>query len=290
MMIKTLSRRCIIATVLMALACPLASARAQEPDQVVFDSVLTRFVRDGWVDYAALKADREQLDRYLTGLAEVTEEKFGGWSEAERVAYLINAYNAYTLETVIDHYPIRGSGFFEKLIKPKRFAFPANSIRHIDGVFDGITHRVAGREMTLDDIEHSHLRAEYDEPRIHFALVCAAVSCPALRREAYRGERLEEQLDDQGRRFLNDPRLNRFDLEGGEVHLSRIFDWFGEDFRSYAGAGIAYQGDESVNGVLGFVTRYLPTRVVDFLEGADYEVDFLDYDWTLNDQAVAATR
>jgi hypothetical protein len=230
------------------------------------------------------------LDRYLAGVAAVTEARFRGWSDAERIAYLINAYNAYTLETVIDHYPIRGTGFFEKLLKPKRFAFPSNSIRHIDGVFDGITHRVMGREMTLDDIEHSHLRAEHDEPRIHFALVCAALSCPPLRGEAYRGERLDEQLDDQGRRFLNDARLNRFDPDSGEVHLSRIFDWFGDDFHSYAGSATAYEGDESINGVLNFIGRYLPGRIVDFLKEGEYEVDFLDYDWTLNDQAVAATR
>jgi hypothetical protein len=290
MMLKALRVGSVIAIVLAAPAWPLAAARGQVPNPAVFDSVLTRFVRDGWVDYAALKANREQLDRYLAGLAAVTEARFRIWSEAERIAYLINAYNAYTLETAIDHYPIRGTGFFEKLIKPKRFAFPSNSIRHIDGVFDGITHRVMAREMTLDGIEHSHLRAEYDEPRIHFALVCAAVSCPPLRGEAYRGERLDEQLDDQGRRFLNDPRLNRFDLDSGEVHLSRIFDWFGDDFRSYAGSAIAYEGDESIGGVLSFISRYLPARVVDFLKEGEYEVDFMDYDWTLNDQAVAAAR
>lgn len=264
-----------------------SNAAGQRFDHSALDTVLSRFVRDGRVDYAALQARRGALDGYLDELAAVSAEEFADWAEPEQIAYLINAYNAYTLATVIDHYPIRGSGFFKKLLSPKLFAFPASSIRHIDGVFDGIEHRVAGREMTLDDIEHETLRAHYDEPRIHFALVCAALSCPPLREEAYRGYRLDLQLDDQGERFLNDPRLNRFDLARGQVFLSRIFDWFGEDFEEYAGK-IDYRGDEKISGVLSFVSRYLPQRVVSFLEEGDYDVEYESYDWTLNDQAIAA--
>ncbi len=264
-------------------------AAAQSFSHATFDTVLADYVRDSRVDYAALKADRALLDRYLSQLAAVTSEEFEAWPEPEQIAYLINAYNAYTLETIIDHYPIKGSGFFKKLVAPKRFAFPSNSIRHIDGVFDKIPHRVVGRELTLDGIEHETLRVNYNEPRIHFALVCAAVSCPPLRTEAYTGDRLDEQLDEQGQAFLNDPRLNRFELEAGEVHLSKIFDWFGDDFRQFAG-GAGYAGDEKIAGVLSFVSRYLSDRVQGFLEGGDYEVRFLAYDWTLNDQAVAAAR
>ncbi len=142
--------------------------------------------------------------------------------------------------------------------------------------------------MTLDDIEHGSLRAKYDEPRIHFALVCAAVSCPPLREEAYRGDRLDEQLDDQGRRFLNDPRHNRFEIERRQVHLSKIFDWYGEDFEQFATES-GYERDRKVNGILSFVSRYLMDRVADFLETAEYRVKFESYDWTLNDQAVAAS-
>lgn len=264
-----------------------APAAAQNFSHAAFDRVLADYVWASRVDYAALKADRALLDRYLDQLAAVTAEEFEGWSEPEQIAYLINAYNAYTIETIIDHYPIKGSGFFKKLVAPKRFAFPSNSIRHIDGVFDRIPHRVAGRELTLDGIEHETLRVKYNEPRIHLALVCAAVSCPPLRAEAYRGERLDEQLDEQGRAFLNDPRLNRFMLEAREIWLSKIFDWFGDDFRQFA-SGSGYAGDEKIAGVLSFISRYLSDRAQRFVEGGDYEVRFLDYDWTLNDQAVAA--
>lgn len=268
----------------LVLAGPLS---AQRFDNAALDSVLALYVHDGRVDYAALKAGREPLDRYLEGVGAVDWESFAAWPAAEQIAFLINAYNGYTLKTVIDHYPIEGSGFFKKLVNPKRFAFPKNSIRHIDGVFDGIQHQVAGRAMTLDDIEHGTLRAEYNEPRIHFALVCAAVSCPPLREEAYGGERLDQQLDEQGQRFLNDPRLNRFELEDGEVHLSKIFDWFGEDFAQFAPQE-SWTGSETTDGVLAFASRYLPPRVVEFLEMGDYDVEFESYDWTLNDQAVAA--
>lgn len=272
---------------LASLCVAAGSASAQSYNPATFDTVLADFVQDGRVDYTALKAGRETLDRFLAQVAGVSAEQFGAWPETERIAYLINAYNAYVLETVIDHYPIEGSGFWKKITHPKRFAFPRNSIRHIDGVFDRIEHTVAGREMTLDEIEHGTLRAEYDEPRIHFALVCAAVSCPPLREEAYRGDRLDAQLDDQARRFLNDPRLNRFEIEGRRVFLSKVFDWFGDDFSAFA-AESDYAGGEKLRGVLGFVKRYVLGRVADFLETGEYEVRFLDYDWTLNDQAVAA--
>ncbi|KPK78384.1 MAG: hypothetical protein AMS25_15725 [Gemmatimonas sp. SM23_52] len=270
---------------LMAMAVPSA---AQSFDHAGFDSVLARYVQDGRVDYAALKRGRASLDSYLDQLAAVTAEEFANWPSQEQIAYLINAYNAYVLETVIDRYPIQGSSFLNKLIAPGRFALPAASIRHIDGAFDGILHRVAGQEMTLDGIEHETLRAEYREPRIHFALVCAALSCPPLRDEAYRGDLLAEQLDDQARRFLNDPRLNRFEVTRKQVWLSKIFDWHGEDFLPFARES-GYRGDERMNGVLNFVSRYLLDRVAEFLDGGDYQIRFLSYDWTLNDQAIAAT-
>jgi hypothetical protein len=272
---------------LVWLAAAAAPASGQGFDHAAFDTVLARFVQDGRVDYAALKVGRETLDGYLSQVAAVTAQEFESWPAKERVAYLINAYNAYVLQTIVDHYPITGSGFFKKLTSPKRFSLPANSVRHIDGVFDGIVHRVAGRELTLDDIAHGTLRAEYAEPRIHFALVSSAVSCPPLREEAFRADRLDEQLDDQAGLFLNDPRQNRFEVERGQVHLSQIFEWFGDDFRGFASES-GYRGDEKINGVLAFASRYLRERVANFLETGEYRVHFLSYDWTLNDQAVAA--
>ncbi len=110
------------------------------------------------------------------------------------------------------------------------------------------------------------------------------MSCPPLRDEAYRGDRLEAQLDDQGRAFLTDPERNRYDPAEGRVYLSKIFDWYGEDFRGLAPPD-GYRGDEQLRGVLAFVARYVPERIADFLRRGDYRVEFLDYDWTLNDRA-----
>jgi hypothetical protein len=277
----------VVALAWLAVAAAPEPASGQGIDHAAFDSVLQRFVQDGRVDYAALKVGREGLDDYLSQVAAVTAHEFESWPVNERVAYLINAYNAYVLQTIVDHYPITGSGFFRKLTSPKRFSLPANSIRHIDGAFDAIVHEVAGKEMTLDDIQHGALRTDYAEPRLHFALVSSAVSCPPLREEAFRADRLDEQLDDQARLFLNDPRQNRFEVERGQVHLSQIFEWFGDDFRGFASES-GYQGNEKIKGVLAFATRYLRERVASFLETGEYRVRFLSYDWTLNDQAVAA--
>ncbi|UCC82635.1 MAG: DUF547 domain-containing protein [Gemmatimonadota bacterium] len=263
-------------------------ARGQAFDHAALDTVLALYVQDSRVDYTALKYGRATLDRYLDRLAAVDADEFAGWPEAEQIAYLINAYNAYVLETVIDNYPIEGSGFFKKLTSPRRFGLPPNSIRHIDGVFNRIRHGAAGAEMTLDEIKRAALGTKYNEPRIHFALVGSAVSGPPLREEAYRGDRLDEQLDEQGRRFLNDPRKNRFEVERRRVYLSKIFDWHGEDFEQFAGES-GYERDRKIDGVLNFVSRYLIGRVTEFLESEEYKVQFESYDWTLNDQAVAAS-
>ncbi len=260
-----------------------APATSQGFDHSTYDTVLATFVSDGRVDYAALQSERDLLDRYVARLGEVTAEQFGSWPESEQIAYLINAYNAFMLRIVIDNYPIEAGG----ILSLKRYAYPNNSVRQISGVFDGIRHRAAGREMTLDDIEHGWLRGKYDEPRIHFALVCAALSCPALREEAYRGDRLDGQLDDQARAFMNDPRKNRIERGRGRVYLSKVFEWFGDDFAAYIPES-GYRGDERIRGVLAFVSRYLLERDAEFLKTGNYRVEFLDYDWTLNDQAIAA--
>jgi hypothetical protein len=277
-----------VALALVVLAGTGEPARAQAFDHATLDTVLALYVQDGMVDYTALKYGRETLDRYLGQVAVVLADEFAGWAEAERLAYLINAYNAYVLATIIDHYPIEGSGFFKKLTSPKRFGIPKNSIHHIDGAFDRMRHAVADAQMTLDEIERAAVRVKDGEPRVHFALVRSAVSGPPLREEAYRGDRLDEQLDEQGRRFLNDPRQNRFEVERRRVHLSKIFDWYGEDFEGFASES-GYERDRKVNGVLAFVSRYLIGRVSEFIETGEYRVQFESFDWTLNDQAVAAS-
>jgi hypothetical protein len=268
----------------MASAAIAASgARAQERlapsgfDHSAFDAVLRAHVTHAGVRYAALKADRAALDRYVAALAATGAAEFDAWPRTEQVAYLINAYNALTIRQVVDRYPIR-----RRLFSARGLVRPANSVWQVPGFFDGIRHRVAGRDLTLDDIEHEWLRRRLDEPRVHFALVCAARSCPPLRREAYAADRLDAQLDDQARLFFNDPALNVFDRASGEVRLSSILRWFGEDFARYAPAE-GFRGSTDERGSLAFAARFLPAATAGWLRTATYSIRYIDYDWSLND-------
>ena len=189
-----------------------AAAQAPQPpvDPADFNGVLERVVDDrGMVDYEALQREPAQLDRYLQALADLSPERFASWSEAEQIALLINAYNAFTLRSIIDHDPIRPS------------------IRAIPGVWKLRRHPLMGQRLTLDEIEHQILRREYNEPRIHAALVCAAISCPPLRREASAGPELERQREDQTIRWLACSEGLRIDRAARVVAISAIFQWFG---------------------------------------------------------------
>lgn len=241
--------------------------------------VLSAFVdAEGNVDYAGLKSNRGPLDRFARQMADLSRADFDTWTEVERLAFWINAYNALTLQVILDHYPIQSS-FLTSLVYPK------NSIRQISGVWDKIRFEVMGQGLTLDQIEHEILRKEFNEPRIHMALVCAARGCPPLRQEPYEGARLDSQLDDQARRFLNHPGKFRIDRGQGKVYLSKIFDWFGGDFISrYSQEPALSRFDPSQRAVLSFVSRYLQEEDRSYLLRGEYRVEYLDYDWTLNEK------
>jgi len=252
---------------LIALSASLLLAeigRAQTFDHSALDNVLRAHVAPGGIDYKAVHADRAQLDTYIARLGTVSEPTFRKWPRADQLAFLINAYNAIVIQQVIDDYPIQRSP------NPAALVRPANSVWQIDGFFDGLEHRLLGTQLTLDKIEHEWLRAKLKEPRIHFALVCAARSCPPLRTEAYHGGRLDEQLDDQARKFLNDRERNRFGSDSAE--LSEIFKWFGEDF-----------GGEK--GLRGYLARYLNPELAQRVRKGSYKIRYVEYDWMLNDVA-----
>lgn len=208
------------------------------------DALLQRHVDgDGRVAYRNLAAqDLPALDAYLAALAAADPEQL---PQPEQIAFWINAYNAHAIRAVLDGHDAEGF-----LARKRFFAFR--------------TFPLAGQSRSLDDVEHQILRQRYREPRIHFALVCASTSCPVLRREAYRGDRLDAQLDEQTRAFLADPRRNQLS-NADVVRLSSIFKWFAEDFVQSAGS------------VPEFVRRYQAIP-------ADARIEYLDYDWTLNAQ------
>jgi hypothetical protein len=238
------------------LATTASTAAGFDHSYTGFVQVLHRYVQDGQVDYAALRNQRAGLDQFLREAGAVKEADYKSWSREQQIAFLINVYNAGSLQLVIDHYPV-------------------SSIKRIGGWF-GSPFRITfiplfGSKVSLDEIEHGML-LPFGEPRVHFALVCAARSCPPLRREAYTAAKLNQQLDDQARLFLNDITKNRVELETGTVHLSRIFKWFGDDFG----------GEEAA--VVKSISRYWPASTQRVLaQKKTFKVRYLDYDWKLND-------
>ena len=233
----------------------------------------------GMVNFKALKAKRDRLDSFCRLMGNLDPKVLEKWDEKKRIAFWINAYNALTLKVIIDNYPIK-AGLFKSLTHPK------NSIRQIRGVWDKWKFLVIGEKMTLNQIEHQVLRKKFAEPRIHVALVCAAMGCPPLRNEAYLGKTLSRQLDDQARKFLSKPAKFRVDRKGKKVFLSKIFQWFAGDFegkykpqqQGFAGHGPA------ARAMLNFVSKYLSDEDSEYLRTSKYKVVYLDYDWTLNEQ------
>ena len=229
-----------------------------------------RLVRGGQatqVAYAGFKTDRAALKAYLDRLSAVTPAAFAGWSTAERQAFLINAYNAFTVELILTRYPdlksIKDLGsLLSSPWKPKWIA-------------------MLGAQVSLDDIEHAMLRkrGDYDDPRVHFAVNCASIGCPALREEAFVATRLDAQMDEQTLRFMSDRTRNRWNPLRGRLELSKIFDWYGEDFR------LGHRGIGSLQAFAAHHADQLADAPVDRerIRAGGFGIAYTDYDWALND-------
>jgi hypothetical protein len=221
------------------------------------------------VDYRGMAGDHVQLRSYLKSLSDVTESEYGQWPKAQRLAFLINAYNAWTVELVLSKYP------------------DLKSIKDIGTLFQSPWKKkfipLFGREVALDTIEHDMIRAPgaFDDPRIHTAVVCASIGCPMLRPDAFVADRLDEQLEDGMRRFLGDASRNRFDPATGKLMVSSIFDWYGADFEQ------GHQGFDSLQSTFARYADQLASAPSDRarIRQGNYRMVFLDYDWRLNDSA-----
>ena len=213
------------------------------------------------VRYADFQKDRSRLKAYTAALSAVSEQEFRGWSRDQRLAFLLNAYNAHMVELVLTRYPgIQSVWDFGKLF---------------NNPFKRRFFTLLGREFTLDMIEHDTIRARgaYDDPRIHMAVNCASIGCPALRPEAFVAEKLDAQLEDSVQRFLSDRSRNRADTEA--LRVSKIFDWYGDDFAAKSGS------------VMNWLARYADQFTADpalqrAVREAKLPLRFLDYDWSLN--------
>jgi Protein of unknown function, DUF547 len=258
--------------------------RAKETEKGGFDfsdygAVLKAVVNDkSLVSYEKLKARPQRLEAFVSAIGKLDPGRYEKWDRKDKIAFWLNVYNGLTLKAIIDHYPIKAS-FFKSLIYPK------NSIRQIPGAWDKIRFDVMGRKLTLGDIEHKILRVKFAEPRIHMAMVCAAMGCPLLRNEPYVGANLDEQLDDQTRRFLANPEKFRIDRSEGRLYLSPIFKWFAGDFvKTYAPKSNFDGHDRQESAVLNFIASYLPGADKKYVLGGKYDVEYLKYDWSLNEQ------
>lgn len=244
-----------------------------------YNQTLQTFVDDmGMVNYKGLKKKPDTLNRFVRTLSKTQQTDYDQWPESDKIAFWINAYNGLTLKVVIDHYPIQSSWLRSRF-------YPKNSIRQIPGVWDEISFDVMGRDLTLEHIEHKILRAKFNEPRIHAALVCAAMGCPPLRNEPYTGQKLDEQLNRQMQLFLAHRAKFKINREKGKVYLSPIFEWFAEDFVSEnAPSKNIGQLDTQESAVIRAIASHLEDPFKQFLISGQYKLKYLEYDWSLNEQ------
>ena len=260
------------AAALLALPLPPPGTAAFDHGYPSYAGVLSRYVHPPRVDYRALEADRPALDRAVRDFDSADARGEGAWTRERRMAFWINAYNAFTLRAVVDHYPIRSSWFTLQ---------PRNSIRQIDGVWTTLTWQAAGRQVTLDEIEHRILRAGFGDARVHFALNCASRSCPPLAAEPYRADGLGAQLDAAARRYLASP--DGLIVDGNTFRVSSLFKWYGEDFVAAYAPLIPGTRDVTERAVLGALATYGPAEAAQRARLGTARIVFLEYNWSLND-------
>jgi hypothetical protein len=235
----------------LVLTNKLATADTLDQSNGQYSKVLNAYVTDGLVDYSGLKSDPKDLNQYLEQTSLVTKEAFERWSKNEQLAFLINLYNAQTLNLVANNYPVK-------------------SIKDIAGNSGGPWEKpivtLFGEKITLNSLENEVIRKNYPEPRIHFALVCAALGCPVLINKPYQSATLDKQLDQQTKVFLMDSDKNSIDTKKRVLRLSPIFDWFKEYFILQSGS------------VIEFVNPYFDNQAT-----GEFKIEYTNYDWTLND-------
>jgi hypothetical protein len=223
-----------------------------QPSHLVWGRLLKKHVNErGEVHYRNFAADRAALNKYLDELS--ANPPVSTWTKKQQLAFWINAYNAFTIKLIIDHYPTES-------IKDLN---PTVSLPQVNTIWHEKFFSIGGQPMSLDHIEHAILRQEFSDPRIHFAINCASVSCPILLNEAYTAERIEQQLQTQAVHFINDPSRNK--IRADHAKLSQVFNWFRKDFVR--------------NGTLiEFINQYSKIKI-----DKKATIGYLDYDWSLND-------
>jgi hypothetical protein len=259
----------------------LAQAGAADTLHKPLDQILDVDVRDGYVYYRALRSDRARLDRYVASL-NVPAATYQSWSREQQMAFWVNAYNAFVLETVIDHYPIKGSSK----------EYPVNSIRQIPGAFERIKHRAAGQSLALDEIEKKIL-PPFKEPRLYLALGRGAVGSGRLRSEAYTGELLKQQLDSIQKEFTSEQTMIRVDRGANQVSVTPIISWHDAEFiAAYdpGASGTMAQRSPVERAIVAFVMPHLLPLEKELLQKNEFKVAYHPFDWRLNDLTGGAPK
>ncbi len=249
--------RCVIVALalvnLFFLSCtvPNRNSNSSSISHDLWTEVLQEIVEDnGRVNYLKLKENPEKFHRYLSFL-ENNHPDPNTWSKEERLAFWINAYNAFTVKLIIDNYPLESIKDLNSSI----------SIPFVNTIWDKSFIKINEFKYSLNDIEHRILRKKFQEPRIHFAINCASVSCPDLKNEAYISEKLDEQLEFQAKAFINDKSKNLISKE--QIKVSKLFSWFGGDFKNEG-------------SLINFLNKFSNTQISE-----NTDVSFMDYDWSL---------
>lgn len=246
----------LLLLILTACSVPKVSSNSQPVQHDIWDELLQKYVDEyGLVDYEGFLADTNRLNQYLATLSE-SHPNDSNWSRNERYAYWVNAYNAFTIQLILQNYPIDGEGI--KDIK--------NGIPFVNTVWDIKFIQIEDQTYDLNNIEHGILRQRFvDDPRFHFALVCASMSCPKLQRRAFTAERLDEQLEQASIEFFNEPFRNEINV--AQAKLSKLLNWYWGDFKDLYGSRIE------------LVNQYRKEPIPETTP-----TEFLDYDWRLNNQ------
>lgn len=231
----------------------LGQRGSSPPSHQLLHELLIKYVDGkGEVDYPGLIKDKSKLERYLHQVSQNPPDR-STWTKEEQLAYWINAYNAFTLKLIIDHYPVKSI----KDLNPKL------SLPLVNTIWQVKFFQIGGKDASLDEIENKILRKEFNEPRIHFAINCASFSCPPLLNEAFVAEKIEDQLESVTRNFINDPVRNK--IQNDKIEISQIFSWFKEDFTKKG-------------SLIDYLNRYSKTKII-----PNAKVTYLNYDWSLNE-------
>jgi hypothetical protein len=253
---KYLSRILIVVITIVVVSCQNSvpgMAETTPPNHEPWNQLLKAHVSStGIVNYKGFIKDKSKLDTYLKTISTNAPDR-RTWSKDEQLAYWINAYNAFTISLIVENYPV-------KSIKDLG---PALKIPLIKDVWHYKFFKIGGKESSLDEIEHSILRKEFEEPRIHFAINCASVSCPPLLNEAFMASKIESQLMKVAKNFINDKSRNKISVNA--VEISPIFSWFKGDFTAKG-------------SIVDFLNKYSSVKI-----SSNAKVSHLDYNWNLNE-------